>query len=92
MSRIALREPPHDVGLDRTSAARRLEIDDVQTRAARDVERIEHRFRLTVHARRCELAVREAHDASVQQVEGRDQLHAMKFLSTRRPAVDDFSG
>ena len=29
---------------------------------------------------------------AVQQIERRDHFHATKFLSTRSPAVDDFSG
>ena len=71
---IAQGQPPDQVRLDRTSAARRLEIDDVQPRAARDVERVEHRFRLAVGARRGEVAAREPHHASAEEVERGDHF------------------
>src|SRR5688572_25157053 len=89
---IARGEAADDARLDRTAAARRFEVDDVQACAARDVERVEHRFRLAVDARGRKVAVGEGDHAAVQEIERRDQLHCTKFLSTRSPAADDFSG
>ena len=87
-----VRQSPHDVRLDRMAAARCFEVDDVQPRSARDVERIEHRLRIAVRRHVGEVAAQQADDVAAEEVEGRDHVHAMKFLSTRSPAADDFSG
>src|SRR5207302_10881654 len=49
--------------------ARGLEVDDVQARAARDVERVEHRLRIAVCRNQGEVALLEAHGVALQQVE-----------------------
>ena len=74
------------------AAARRFEVDDVQPRAARDVERIENRLGIAVGRHVREVAAQQADDVAAEEIERRDHVHAMKFLSTRSPAARRFLG
>ena len=91
-AQIALRQPPDHVNFGRLAAARALEVDDVQPRAARHVERVEHRLGVAVRRDPREVAVLQPDSVALQQVDRRDHVHATKSLSTCRPAFDDFSG
>ena len=75
-AQVALREAPDRVDLGRLAAARALEVDDVQPRAARHVERVEHRLGVAVLRDPREVAVLQADGAALQQVDRRDHVHA----------------
>ncbi len=64
----------------------------MQPRAAWDVEAIENLLRIAVRRDVREVAPPQTNDIPAEEVEGRDHVHATKFLSTRMPACDDFSG
>jgi len=89
---ISPRQSAHDFRFHGATAARALQIDNMQTRASFDIQRVEHLFRRTIAGNPGELASRQPHGVSLEHVDRRDHVHWMKFLKRRRPATDDFSG